>query len=294
MNKTALVTGVNGFIGGHLVEHLQAGDWKVAGVVHRNRARAERILASDQLYGAPQTTAEAVDLLNRVQPEAIFHLASATASETPADIDQLLATNINLGAALLEASTRRTVKPRFIMAGSFWEFSDGATYTPNTLYAATKHCLHDLLVYYRERHELHAVSLVLFDTYGPDDPRNKLWNQLTRAEAGSAFDLTAGEQLVELVHVRDVVSAFTRAAELLSDSQLAESAYAVRSAARGSLRSIVEAIRKLTGKDIHLDWGARQYRSTEIFAPWSGPLLPGWTPHVTLQEGIGELLRPHS
>ncbi|HEY0796715.1 MAG TPA: NAD(P)-dependent oxidoreductase [Acidisarcina sp.] len=294
MTQTALVTGANGFIGSHLVQRLRLDGWNVAAVIHRHRGRLASLLDPQCLYNPPKTTEEAIELLIRVRPTAIFHLAAASASELPADVDQLFTTNIVLGAMLMEAACHHSPKPIFVMAGSFWEYADAKTYSPNTLYAAAKHCLYDLLVYYRSRHDLRAVSLVLFDTYGPDDPRDKLWSQLVDPDRGTNISLTPGEQLVELVHVRDVVSAFIHAAELLLCEQLAEASYAVRSPVRSSLRSIVENICKLTNSDIRLNWGAKQYRPFEIFDPWSGPLLPGWTTKVSLEEGISELIHSAS
>ena len=291
MDQAALVTGANGFIGRHLVQQLLDSGWRVGGIVHRSRGHALALLSSGDIFETPRTTEEAMEIVEKFRPDAIFHLAAATAVEGPGDVDGLLTANFMLGAMLMEAACGSPAKPSFLMAGSFWEFGTGPSYAPNTLYAATKHCLFDLLVYFRARRDLRALSLVLFDTYGPDDPRDKIWNRILNAEAGSRVAMTRGEQLVELVHVRDVVSAFTLAAGLLAAGQPAESAYAVRSRAPASLRDTVEAICETTGRRPILEWGALPYRETEIFTPWSGPLLPGWAPQVTLEAGIGELLR---
>jgi len=292
MTQTALVTGANGFIGSHLVWRLLRDGWKVSGVIHEHRKHVDAVLKAQDVYEPPTTTKEAIALLDRVRPDIIFHLATALASDLPTDVDRLLSTNITLGAVLLEAASRLEPKPRFIMAGSFWEYATGEHYSPNTLYAATKHCLYDLMLYYRAHHGLRAVSLILFDTYGPYDSRDKLWNRLLKAERGATISLTKGEQLVELVHVRDVASAFLHAGNLLAVSELPEAAYAVSSLKRTTLRSIVEAICTLTDDGLSLDWGAIPYRPTEIFDPWSGPRLPGWSPEVTLELGILEIKHP--
>ena len=72
----ALITGMTGFVGGHLVKALLADDWDVHGT----------LLTFVDETPPPGTTGTPVDitdadamadLLDQVQPEAVFHLAGA-------------------------------------------------------------------------------------------------------------------------------------------------------------------------------------------------------------------------
>src|SRR6478672_8752364 len=77
----ALVTGVSGFVGGHLCEHLLDSGDVVAGVSASGRwpealsglASRVRIEPFDLLRG---DEAELAALIGRKQPEAIYHLAA--------------------------------------------------------------------------------------------------------------------------------------------------------------------------------------------------------------------------
>lgn len=70
--------------------------------------------------------------------------------------------------------------------------------------------------YYIEASGLRVITLKLFDTYGPDDPRPKLMNLIQRmAMDNQPLAMSPGEQQIDLVHVEDVVRAFMVASERL-------------------------------------------------------------------------------
>jgi CDP-3, 6-dideoxy-D-glycero-L-glycero-4-hexulose-4-reductase len=46
----------------------------------------------------------------------------------------------------------------------------------------------------------------------------------------------------------------------------------------------------ISGRDIHVEFGALPYRDREVMTPWRGDILPGWAPKITLEEGLREFL----
>jgi nucleoside-diphosphate-sugar epimerase len=158
-----------------------------------------------------------------------------------------------------------------------------------SLYAATKQAFEALLDFYIDAHGFRAITLKLFDTYGPRDPRPKLLSLLaTAAATGVALDLSAGEQLIDLVYIDDVVEAFVLAGQrLLSGASGASETYAVSSGSPVPLRQLVAQYAAVTGAQLNLRWGARPYRAREVMVPWNtGAALPGWAPTVSLEEGF--------
>src|SRR4051794_36295858 len=116
-----LVTGVSGFVGGHLAEHLiEAGDL-VVGLSTSGRwpeglghlARQVRIERCD-LVGVDE--AELAALIGRKQPEVIYHLA-AQANPQASMSDPRGTWALNLGGALnlLEAVRASTLRPRVVL-----------------------------------------------------------------------------------------------------------------------------------------------------------------------------------
>jgi nucleoside-diphosphate-sugar epimerase len=219
MSKTALVTGATGFIGSHLARRLVKDGWAVHAVV---RSSSKRDLIHDiehaihfHIYDGTIDSMQGI--LAESRPDTIFHLASLFLSQhQPRDITALIQSNITFGTHLVEAAVVNGCF-QFINTGTSWQHYENEDYNPVNLYAATKQAFEDILKYYVEAHGVKVITLKLFDTYGPDDPRPKLMNLLKRAaETGETLEMSPGEQLIDLVHVDDVVEAFCTAQELIT------------------------------------------------------------------------------
>jgi nucleoside-diphosphate-sugar epimerase len=174
---------------------------------------------------------------------------------------------------------------------TFWQYcADSGAYDPVCLYAATKQAFRDILFYYAKSGAIQAISLVLFDTYGPGDPRRKLFNLLKQASGEArAIDMTPGEQIVDMTHVKDVVEACIHAgAMLISGRSGMLDTYAATSGRRMTLKELVNLVQRATGMSLNINWGGRPYRANEVMVPWLGQPLPGWRPRVELETGIRE------
>lgn len=286
--STALVTGATGFVGTRLVRLLVAEGWTVHAIV-RPSSHASALPASVACHvddGSSDALSQAVEA---AEPEACFHLASLVRGiHTADDVPALVAANVAFGARLAEALSDRP-GTLLVNAGTYWQHVGGAAYRPAALYAATKQALEAILRYYSDAGLLRVVTLKLYDTYGPGDPRPKLLNLLLEAAVnGDPIAVTGGEQLIDLVHVDDVARAFVAAAGDFADADMPFfESYSVRSGAAVTLRQLAAAVEHVSGRKVHAEWGARPYRQHEMFEHWdAGPLLPGWSPAVTLTEGI--------
>lgn len=215
-----------------------------------------------------------------IDPDTIFHLASLFLSQhRPQDITSLIKSNINFGTHLVEAAAINNCL-KFINTGTSWQHFENKDYNPVNLYAATKQAFEDILKFYVEAHGLKVITLKLFDTYGPDDPRPKLMNLLKRAaENGETLDMSPGEQVIDLVHVNDVVEAFCAAQKLIEkvEGKVFKS-YGVSSGEPLSLKKLVSKLSDRWDEKINIHWGERSYRPREPMIPWNlFNKVPGWT-----------------
>jgi nucleoside-diphosphate-sugar epimerase len=289
--KVALVTGGTGFVGSNLVRRLVAIGWEVHAIVRPDSDLKvlDSCIDKISLHAHDGSTENLVTIMSAAKPEVVFHLASLFLSaHTPKDVAQLITSNILFSSQLLEAMKESGVTS-LVNTGTSWQHYENKDYSPVNLYAATKQSFEAILEYYVETASLKAVTLKLFDTYGPDDPRPKLFHLMEKTAASqSTLAMSPGEQLIDLVYIDDVIDAYLLAGDhVLSDSYTGHSKFAVSSGKPIKLKQLVQKYSEVTGKVISVEWGARPYRSREVMATWyKGELLPGWHPKVKLKAGI--------
>ncbi|HZR13577.1 MAG TPA: NAD(P)-dependent oxidoreductase [Acidimicrobiia bacterium] len=285
--RAALVTGATGFVGGHLVRRLVRDGWSVHALVRPPLSRAPDGVHAREL---PCDAGELVEYVASVRPTVCFHVATRfQAAHAPADIAPLVASNVTFPAQLAEAAARSGTP--FVNVSSAWQRYEGRDATPTSLYAATKQAFADVLRYYGDVEALRVATLELFDTYGPNDRRPKLVPLLLdAAESGRTLDMSPGEQLIDLVHVDDVVRALLAVADALLAGDARGRLFGARADRPVTLRELVDTVSDVTGRRLAVRWGARPYRPREMFTSWpSPPRPPGWEPTVDLRDGLRAL-----
>lgn len=288
--RRALLTGASGFIGSNLVRRLLAGKWDVHIIVRPGSSldalKAERSALTCHEHDGSAQGMHA--LMERVQPDVVFHLASLfLAQHTPDNLADLVTSNVLFSTQLVDAMVKAGVK-YLVNTGTAWQHYEDAPYRPVNLYAATKQAFEDILSYYVDAFDLKVTTLALFDTYGRNDPRAKLMALLWKtALEQRPLAMSPGEQQIDIVHVDDVVSAFVQAANLLPTQTAAHARYGLSSGRPMRLSDLVALFEAATGYRLPIQWGERPYRAREVMVPWkSFAMLPGWNPQIALEDGI--------
>ncbi len=278
--KVALLTGATGFVGSRLACELIRQGWHVHAITRPGAVLPDLAeLGQVKIHVHDSTTEDLIACVARAKPDVVFHLASLFLSQhVSKDVEPLIRSNVLFGSQLLEAMKENAVS-QLINTGTSWQHYDNDDYNPVCLYAATKQAFEAIVEYYVQACGLKAITLKLFDTYGPDDPRPKLFHLLDKAaRSGEPLNMSAGEQLIDLVHVDDVVEAFMVAAGRVGSVRQHET-YGVSSGHPLPLRDLVDLYAKKSGRAIPVNWGARPYRFREVMVPWNNyATLPGWSP----------------
>ncbi|MFA6310325.1 MAG: NAD(P)-dependent oxidoreductase [Sterolibacterium sp.] len=291
--RGALLTGATGFVGSHLAARLARDGWRVSVVVRPESSLTslQNTLPSAALLRHDGTTAGMIDLVRQAKADVIFHLASQFVAEhTHADVETLICSNILFATQLVEAmAANRNIY--LINTGSSWQHDDTG-YAPVNLYAATKQAFEDILAYYGSAHGLRVITLALFDTYGPADPRRKLLSILGQAiKSGEPLSLSPGRQLIDLVYIDDVVDAYVHCADLLPKQENWHARYGISSGQPRTLRELVAVIESNLGITLPAKWGGRPYRDREVMIPWTKSTPPpGWAPRTPLEAGIARTM----
>lgn len=287
MSRSALVTGVTGFIGGKLAERLLRDGWTVHALL-RESSSEEGLPSGLRLHRHDGSVEGLTQIVRAAGPEIVFHFASLyLADHRPDQVDALIESNIGFPAQLVEAMTAAGAA-RLVNTGTAWQHYRTDGYNPVNLYAATKQACMDLLQYYHDARGLSVITLKLFDTYGQGDKRRKLVQLLIEAAlSGETLGMSPGEQIVDLTHVDDVVEAFVVAAQRLLGRRQPSWESFFLSGERFSVRDLASVVGVSAGRPMNVDFGARQYRAREVMAPVdAADTLPGWERRVGLRSFV--------
>jgi len=292
--KSVLLTGATGFIGSNLAKHLV----KLSNEVHIIVRRSSNLNLLDQIRNDIHihlhngSTSGMKSIMKAAKPDCVFHLASLFLAEHRSqDVTALVKSNILFGTQLLDAMAEYGVR-ELINASTSWQHYQNSPYDPVCLYAATKQAFEDIMVYYYNTKSMRLISLELFDTYGPNDQRHKLFYLLEKAsQCKDPIRMSPGEQLIDLVYIEDVIDAFMIAEDLVSKEKMNRK-YMVTSGNPVKLREIVNIYKEITNQNINIEWGGLPYRKREVMIPWnSGEILPGWSPKIDLRKGISIVVK---
>src|SRR5947209_1573033 len=220
----ALITGVGGFVGRHLVAHLLEEGDNVCGL---GRAADVSGIGSIGVFQADLSDRSAVTrVIREAQPEAVYHLAAQSSpAESLADpwatIGNNLLAQINLFEALLSSGQR----PRVLVIGSSDEYGkvepedvpthEDVPLRPTTPYAVSKVGQDVMGFQYFAQHGLPVVRVRPFNHTGPGQDARFVMpsfaRQLAEIEQGEREPvLRVGNLDVarDFTDVRDMVCAY--------------------------------------------------------------------------------------
>ena len=294
IQRAVLVTGGTGFTGSYLIKRLVEDGWLVHVVVRPSSDLSILSTVIDKIKIHPHdgSTLALIKIVAVAKPKIVFHLAALVITQhRPEDVVPLLQSNLMFSTQLAEAMTVNGVS-RIINTGTFWQHYENREYSPTCLYAATKQAFESILHYYVEAKFLKIITLILFDSYGPSDPRPKLFSLLQEAsQSEKILAMSPGEQKIDLVHIYDLVEAFIVAAKQLLDGEIVgHCRYKVTSGNLIKLKDIVGIYEMVVNTKLPIKWGGRPYRDREVMFPrLQFDSLPGWQPKISLVDGIKTL-----
>ena len=297
---TVLCTGGTGFIGANLVRHYLAQGHKVD-LITRPEAQMWRladIVSGLIVHPVGLSNRDLLsDLVKRVKPNIVLHLAAYGAYSSQQDLSRMVETNI-VGTINLVESCREHPFDIFINAGSSSEygFKDHAPdeddrLDPNSHYAWTKASATHYCRYVSLRYNLPVFTLRLYSIFGPyEEPIRLMPRLIVHGLAGDYPPLVNAEIARDFVYIADVLRAYDL---LIAQASGCGKIYNLGTGKQTSLREVVETIRQILEIKHEPNWGTMPNRSwdTNVWVGNYGRLRTdtGWQPQFSVEDGLRDM-----
>ena len=284
VRKRILVTGSSGFIGQKLVSALQKNGYEIAVLLHSTTTsiskNVQEITIQNQTWEK-----EVLDFA----PEFIFHLAGkSTFPNSFEEKDELWEANVRFGNKLVDVILK-------IPNVTFVNFTTSLAYKgselfPYTYYALTKSCFNQTLAFFASQNKLSVFNLILFNVYGKGDTTKRALNYiLDSLGQKEVVAMSPGEQLLDFVHVDDVVRLCVQLLHK-KPTNTKEDIY-VGTGTGTTLKEAAKLLEILSNKKTAVDFGGIPYRmeeKMENIAPIQRNRF--WKASIAIEDGFLTLL----
>jgi len=287
-----LVTGATGFLGGHCLAPLVERGLDVLALYH-NRAPQD-VSGVRWVRGDIMDRAAMRRLLEEHNPKGLLHLAwFVEPGKLITDSSNLswVSASLDLIRAFREGGGERCT-----VSGSCYEYDwrfgycveDVTPCEPDTLYGAAKDSLRRAFLAYCNVTGLSGSWARAFFMYGPRENAARLVSSvIISLLKGLPAKSSHGLQVRDYLHIQDVADGMVA----LFASQ-ARGTYNIAAGTPTTIREIVEALGKITGRSELLQIGALPARANDA------PLVLGdgrrtlndigWKPRLTLEAGLSD------
>ncbi len=306
-----LVAGGAGYVGSTTVETLVAAGHAVTVYDNLTSGHRQAVIDGARLVvGELQDRNQLIHVLREGHIEAVLHCAAKSiVSESMADPGLYYRNNVGGGVALLEAMREAGVL-RLVFSSTAAVYgeprrvpiAEADRTEPINPYGATKLAFEGAMRWFAAAHGFRAISLRYFNVAGATerngedhDPETHLIPLVLRVASGEVshvqingqdYPTPDGTCIRDFVHVVDLANGHLLALEATGEGDPSLEVYNLGSAAGFSVREVVEAARKVTGRAIPARPLKRRIGDPPVLVASSRRARRelGWTPRASSLE----------
>jgi CDP-3, 6-dideoxy-D-glycero-L-glycero-4-hexulose-4-reductase len=284
-----IVAGANGFIGSNLCKHFQKNNIDFIGLVRSSPSNLDKRINSNlvKLENNNILPLQIQDLFNNFKPTALINAATMYIRKDDASLlSSLVESNIYFPSQLLENCIKNNVK--YIHLTSNWQMKNKEKYNSVNLYAASKNSFEIILSYLIETKQIMASSIILYDTYGPNDLRDKVLNYLImNAMKNVDVELTHPKKQINLTHIDDIVKGI----ELIIKEKSIMRFYELSNTDNITLYELFNIVKNVTQSNFKVSWKHKtlpdSFEVQQVKNIANYPEL--WNSSIQLSEGIQQI-----
>lgn len=298
-DKRVLVSGGAGFIGSHVTRNLLSRGADVHVMDNLHSGKREHVPDAAGFSEVDLRSPGAADMVTDYNPDVVVHLAAIHyvpyCNENPMETFEV---NV-MGTRRLLQAARKTDVEKLVYTSSAAVYpprdkphSEDDDVWPTDVYGRTKLVGEDLVKLYQSETGVDAVSLRVFNVYGPRETNPHVIPAIIeQLEGDNEIELGNLRPARDFVHVRDVASAVTT---LLQEFSGGYDVYNVGTGQERSIREVVEQVGEALGSEIEVKQDPERVRESDRPHLEAGvskiTSRTGWRPETGFVEGLEELL----
>ena len=279
-----LLTGSTGFIGSYLLKKLYKKN-KIYVILRKKRNNVLRNKNIKQIYY--NNYEDLNKKIKKIKVNTVIHCATHYVKQHKFDdINKLSNSNILFGNIILENLKMMGVK-KFINFSTVWENFNGKKENYFNLYSTYKASFLNIINFYNKKlNNIKFFNLVISDTFGESDKRNKLINILKKNYKKNRKTKIVSKNLyINLINVSDINNAI----ELILKSNFKAGSYSLNNRKDFKITEIIDAINNNLNKKIKVMWLSNKIIKEKIY---KFKFLKNWkTNNSKIKDIIGIITR---
>lgn len=292
-----LITGATGFIGQNLLPML-CSDCSDVEVLTLNRSveKADKLFPLSRFTNFIHTSADDWNMVYSFNPDIVIHLAALSTSNNDIQIiDSLISSNITYGVQLLSVLSNCSSLKLFVNTGSFAEYRLGVQQFDSAyLYSATKTAFRTFLNYYTGLYQFRYITAVPYTVYGGKPTVKRLMDYIIESlDVPEAIAMTAGEQILDFIHVDDISRFFIYVIQNHSLFCMLEKNgedFHLGTGQGTTIREVAKIVESVSKRRCNINWGGRLYRERDTMYAVASIArnieLIQWKAQIELKAGI--------
>ncbi len=307
--KSVFITGLEGFVGGHLGKFFLDNGYRVGGTIFAEESEFIKKNQSEIFIKKCNITNkdEIASVVSKFKPDLLIHLAAI--SYVPFSWkDPVTTFNTNLSGTISILEAIKNISPEikmlFISSCNVYGKGDGnypitesTPLKPDNFYGLSKLMGENLCDFYREKFKLKIIVVRPFNHIGPGQAPSFAISSFARQIA-----LIEKSKQVPIIFVGDITASrdfcdvkdIIRGYKLLSESDLESGKFNICSGVPVTIEKSLEILLSKTEKEIAVEIDKVRYRPSDIPVYYGDFNLlnekTGWKPEIPFEETISEIL----
>jgi len=294
-----LLTGANGFVGSHVLNHFVALGWDLV-ITLRSGSDCWRIQAelnNVAVVNLDEISLERIFVTHKI--DCVVHLATLYRKHDHLEeLESLIESNLLFPLSLITEAQRSGVRA-FINTGTFFEYAqsdekvnENSERKPINNYAATKIAFSKQLEKYK--HQMSIIELVLFSPYGPADNDKLIPYIIHNLLKHQSPNLQQGNNEIDLVHVTDIARAFELAVIHSVESRAGFDRVNIADGQSISVKEIAMLLHEIMGSSVECVLGEVDSPLVVEADITKAKDLLDWVPSVSLKQGLKSTVEYYS